>query len=71
LLEKCFIIGKDYKCLLLQNEEQKKGRGGHNIKKISLNVNTFKKFCLKAGTKKADNIHEYYMKKIIWNKHFT
>lgn len=62
LLEKCFIINKDYKCLLLQNEEQKKGRGGHNIKKISLNINTFKKFCLKAGTKKADDIHEYYMK---------
>ena len=62
LLEKFFKIDKDYKCLLLQNEEQKKGRGGHNIKKISLNIETFKKFCLKAGTKKADEIHEYYMK---------
>ena len=62
LLEKCFIIGKDYKCLLLQNEEQKKGRGGHNIKKISLNVNTFKKLCLKAQTKKSHEIHEYYIK---------
>jgi hypothetical protein len=27
-----------------------------------LNVSTFKKFCLKAGTKKADSIHEYYIK---------
>ena len=27
-----------------------------------LNVNTFKKFCLKAGTKKADEIHDYYIK---------
>jgi hypothetical protein len=27
-----------------------------------LNINTFKKFCLKAGTKKADEIHEYYLK---------
>jgi hypothetical protein len=27
-----------------------------------LNVDTFKKFCLKAGTKKADDIHEYYLK---------
>ena len=62
LLEKFFKIDKDYKCLLLQNEEQKKGRGGHNIKKISLNIETFKKFCLKAGTKKADEIREYYIK---------
>jgi hypothetical protein len=27
-----------------------------------LNVNTFKKFCLKAGTKKADEIHDYFIK---------
>lgn len=27
-----------------------------------LKVNTFKKFCLKAGTKKADEIHDYYLK---------
>ena len=27
-----------------------------------LNVVTFKKFCLKAGTKKADEIHDYYIK---------
>ena len=27
-----------------------------------LNINTFKKFCLKAGTKKADEIHDYFIK---------
>ena len=27
-----------------------------------LTVKTFKLFCLKAGTKKADQIHEYYIK---------
>lgn len=27
-----------------------------------LNIKTFKKYCLKAGTKKADEIHEYYIK---------
>jgi hypothetical protein len=27
-----------------------------------LNINTFKKFCLKAGTTKADEIHDYYFK---------
>lgn len=39
-----------------------KGSGGHNIKKYYLNVKTFKSLCLKAGTKKADEIHEYYIK---------
>lgn len=29
---------------------------------ISLTVNTFKKFCLKAGTKKADEVHDYYIR---------
>ena len=71
LLEKYFVINKDYikllsdeleNSLLLPKEEQKKGRGGHNIKKIMLNVKTFKSLCLKAGTKKADEIHDYYMK---------
>jgi hypothetical protein len=62
LLEKQFIIDKDYKCLLTLESEQKKGRGGHNIKKIMLNIKTFKSLCLKAGTKKADEIHDYYMK---------
>lgn len=27
-----------------------------------LTINTFKKFCLKAGTKKADEIYDYYIK---------
>jgi hypothetical protein len=27
-----------------------------------LTINTFKKFCLKAGTKKADEVHDYYIK---------
>jgi phage anti-repressor protein len=43
--------------------EAKKGnRGGHNKDIIMLTINTFKKFCLKAGTKKAEEIHEYYIK---------
>jgi hypothetical protein len=44
------------------NKPQKKGRGGHNVKKIFLTIKCFKSMCLKAGTKKADEIHEYYMK---------
>ena len=26
-----------------------------------MTINTFKKFCLKAGTKKTDEIHDYYL----------
>lgn len=36
--------------------------GAINREYISVTVNTFKKFCLKAGTKKADEIHDYYIK---------
>ena len=62
LLDKNFVIDKDYKRLLLNDQEQKKGRGGHNKEIIMLNIKTFKSLCLKAGTKKADEIHEYYLK---------
>jgi hypothetical protein len=77
-LEKNFTIDRDYKCLLTKVREQKKSttlpteaetgevkknnRGGHNKETIMLNVETFKKFCLKAGTKKADEIHDYFIK---------
>ena len=37
-------------------------RGGHNYKKIMLTIKCFKSLCLKAQTKKAGEIHEYYMK---------
>jgi hypothetical protein len=36
--------------------------GGQNKERIMLTVNTFKKFCLKAGTSKADEVHDYYIK---------
>ena len=63
LLEKCFKIDIDYKTLLSVNREQNQdGRGGHNKKTIMLTVKTFKSYCLKAGTKKADQIHDYYLK---------
>jgi hypothetical protein len=38
------------------------GGAGLNKETIMLSVNTFKKFCLKAGTKKADEVHDYYIK---------
>ena len=61
LLEKQFIENKDYtKSPLLQQKLHIKG--GQNKEIFMLTVKTFKSFCLKAGTKKADEIHEYYMK---------
>jgi len=63
LLEQFFVIDKDYKLLLLSKEEHHGNTsGGHNKETIMLTINTFKRFCLKAGTKKADQIHEYYLK---------
>jgi hypothetical protein len=74
LIEKLFVINKDYKVLLSSQKQENiiigppnggaknDARGGHNKEIIMLNVETFKKFCLKAGTKKADEIHDYYIK---------
>ena len=63
VLNKNFIIEKDYKILLHKLEEQKNNKkGGHNKEIIMLNIDTFKRFCLKAGTKKADEVHNYFIK---------
>lgn len=43
-------------------EQDRNDHGGNNKEQILMNINTFKKFCLKAGTKKADEIHDYYIK---------
>lgn len=61
VLEKNFVIEKDYKCLLYQSVKQDKQHGGHNNEKLLMTINTFKRFCMKAGTKKAEQIHEYYI----------
>lgn len=65
ILEKYFVINIDYINLNLLNQLDKqddKTHGGHNKEIFMMNINTFKKFCLKAQTKKADEIHDYYMK---------
>jgi hypothetical protein len=65
LLEKHFKIEIDYKNLLLLQQKQDndhKKHGGHNKEKIMLTVKTFKLFCIKAETKKAKEIHEYFIK---------
>ena len=60
VLEKHFTLDKDYKVLLCQLAKQT--RGGHNTQTFMLNIETFKKFCLKSDTKKADEIHDYFIK---------
>ena len=63
LLEKQFIIEKDYKKGLSQQGKQSiDTRGGHNKQTIMLNLKTFKLLCIKAGTSKANEIHEYFVK---------
>lgn len=63
VLEKDFIKNSDYKIFAPEVAGAKKdGSGGHNKEIIMLTINAFKRFCLKAGTKKADEIHEYYIK---------
>jgi hypothetical protein len=63
LLEKYFKENIDYKKSLCDSAHQTKHtKGGQNIQKIFLNLKTFKLFCIKAETKKAHEIHEYFMK---------
>ena len=66
LLEKSFILDKDYKQLLNRQVKQTifglGGRGGHNKETFMLTVKTFKLFCIKADTKRAKDIHEYFIK---------
>jgi hypothetical protein len=46
----------------LQQKQTTATKGGQNKEIFMLNINTFKKICLKAGTKKADEIHDYFIK---------
>ena len=65
LLEKNFKIDIDYKNLLWSHPEQDdntKKHGGHNKEIFMLTIKTFKLFCIKADTKKAKEIHEYFVK---------
>jgi hypothetical protein len=78
VLERHFEIDIDYKNFAFSTEKAKdtqsfarsieraktydEKRGGHNYKKIMLTIKCFKYLCLNAQTKKAGEIHEYYMK---------
>jgi hypothetical protein len=45
-----------------EDSPKPKQNGGQNRQIIKMTVKCFKSLCLKAQTKKADEIHEYYMK---------
>ena len=63
LLEKHFKPEIDYKISLLQTEKRpNEEKGGQNKETILLTVETFKLYCIKAGTEKASLIHKYYIK---------
>lgn len=60
LLDKFFVKDIDY--IIVKQNIEKNQHGGQNKETILLNINCFRKFCLKADTKKADDIHDYYVK---------
>lgn len=77
LLKHNFKENTDYKKLLIRMDEQVEnikdgkniGGGGLNHETIMLNINTFKKLCLKANTENADKIHDYYIKlEMVYNE---
>jgi hypothetical protein len=62
VLEKNFKLDIDYKTAPEVAGALLKQNGGQNKQTILLTIKCFKAFCLKAQTKKASEIHEYYMK---------
>ena len=62
MIEKNFKLDIDYKNLTNLDAPKVKMNGGQNKQIIMLTVRCFKSLCLKAQTKKASEIHEYYMK---------
>ena len=62
LLEKHFLIDIDYKNLLDASIKQDKKHGGHNKEVFIMNIKTFKLLCIKAGTTKSVEVHNYFIK---------
>jgi phage anti-repressor protein len=59
-IEKTDYINLDTASAVARLDDEK--WGGQNIKKIMMTIKCFKSLCLKAQTKKASEIHEYYLK---------
>jgi hypothetical protein len=54
-----FMEGVDY--VLRLSTQTQNTRGGHNAEQIRLTSECFKKFCLRAGTKRAERVREYFI----------
>lgn len=68
-LERHFTVNIDYSITYekrkfdeIKTNVKNLGGAGLNKETILLSVNTFQKFCLKAGTKKADEVHDFHIK---------
>ena len=71
ILEANFKLDVDYKNITAStsdsdeehstHQDKQKKHGGHNKQTIKLTIRCFKLLCLKAQTKKAGEIHEYYL----------
>jgi len=71
LLKQHFIENRDYKIVFIRTDEnpQNTNLGGRPQETIMLNINTFKKLCLKSNTDNADKIHDYYVKlEMVYNE---
>jgi hypothetical protein len=71
LLKHNFKEDSDYKIVFIRTDENLKTKdlGGRPEETIMLNINTFKKLCLKANTDNADKIHDYYIRlEMIYNQ---
>lgn len=72
LIESVFKHNVDYKIVTSSssdsdeeqstNQDKPKKHGGHNKQTIKLTIRCFKLLCLKAQTKKAGEIHDYYLR---------
>jgi phage anti-repressor protein len=78
LLKQHFIENRDYKISLIRTDERvhngckaviRTDDGKFATETIMLNINTFKKLCLKSNTDNADKIHDYYIKlEMVYNE---
>jgi hypothetical protein len=68
LLEKHFVIDKDYKLLLTKPGKQSDHtRGGHNKEIFMLTVSTFKKFCLHLFSFKTPKFSANHIDICFWD----
>ena len=71
LLKQHFTENKHYQIVFIRTDENPSNTnlGGRPQETIMMNINTFKKLCLKSNTDNADKIHDYYIKlEMVYNE---